>query len=166
VRIFRRWRREWQNRKNKRSGRDGAAPLYTIKDAEESLQCFQPVRYDEVLFLADGVKARFRDAGHILGSAMIEIWVEEGGQEKKLVFSGDLGSVGQPIVRDPTVVEKEGDLLWLESTYGDRLHRSREETIQELLRIHPGCRSWSGESRHPCLWPWRGPRISSTPSVN
>jgi metallo-beta-lactamase family protein len=125
---------EWQSRKNKRSGRDGAAPLYTMKDAEESLECFQPVRYEDVLPLGDGVKARFRDAGHILGSAVVEIWVEEGGREKKLVFSGDLGSAGQPIVRDPSVVE-EGDLLWLESTYGDRLHRSREETVQELLRI-------------------------------
>lgn len=125
---------EWQDRKDKRSGRNGATPLYTIKDAEESLQYFQPVHYDEVLDLADGVKGRFGDAGHILGSAMIEIWVEEAGEEKKLVFSGDLGSVGQPIIRDPSIVE-EGDFLWLESTYGDRLHRSREETVQELLGI-------------------------------
>ena len=125
---------EWQNRKNKRSGRNGAAPLYTIKDVEKCLPYFQTVGYDEMLSLTDGVKARFQDAGHILGSAIIELWVEEEGREKKLVFSGDLGSPDQPIVRDPSWI-KEGDVLWLESTYGNRLHKSREETVQELLRI-------------------------------
>jgi metallo-beta-lactamase family protein len=84
--------------------------------------------------LAGGLKVRFQDAGHILGSAIIEIWVQEGGEEKKIVFSGDLGNSDQPIVRDPSIVE-EGDVLWLESTYGNRLHRSKEETVQELLKI-------------------------------
>jgi len=125
---------EWQNRKNKRSGRGEGLPLYTVEDVERSLRYFQTVGYDEIIPLADGLKVRFQDAGHILGSAMIEIWVEEGGGEKKLVFSGDLGSSGQPIVRDPSWVE-EGDVLWLESTYGNRLHKSREETVQELSKI-------------------------------
>lgn len=128
---------EWQNRKNKRSGRDEGLPLYTVEDVERSLRYFQTVGYDEIISLADGLKVRFQDAGHILGSAMIEIWVEEGGGERKLVFSGDLGSSGQPIVRDPSWVE-EGDVLWLESTYGNRLHKSREETVQELLKIIQG----------------------------
>jgi metallo-beta-lactamase family protein len=125
---------EWQNRKNKRSGRDEATPLYTVEDAERSLRYFQTVGYGEILFLADGLKVRFQDAGHILGSAMVELWVEEGKGEKKLVFSGDLGSRDQPIVRDPSWIE-EGDVLWLESTYGNRLHKSREETVQEFLKI-------------------------------
>jgi metallo-beta-lactamase family protein len=125
---------EWQNRKSKRAGKGEAIPLYTAKDAEKSLRYFQPVRYGEIAQLAEGVKARFQDAGHILGSAIIEIWVQEGGVEKKIVFSGDLGNFDQPIVRDPSIIE-EGDVLWLESTYGDRLHRSREETVQELLNI-------------------------------
>lgn len=125
---------EWRSRKDRRSGKREITPLYNVKEAEESLKCFQPVGYDEVLLLAEGLKVRFRDAGHILGSAMIEIWVEEGGRERKLVFSGDLGNTNQPIVRDPSWVEK-GDVLWLESTYGNRLHKSQEETIQELLRI-------------------------------
>lgn len=125
---------EWQSRKNKRSGRGDSAPLYTAEDAEKSLQYFQAVGYDEILSLADGLKVRFRDAGHILGSAIIEIWVEEEGQEKKLVFSGDLGGSGQPIIRDPSSAT-EADILWLESTYGDRLHKSREETVEELLEI-------------------------------
>jgi len=96
---------------------------------EKSLRYFQTVGYDEILSLSDGLKIRFQDAGHILGSAIIEIWVEEGGQEKKLVFSGDLGGLGQPIIRDPFPVA-EADALWLESTYGDRLHKSREETYR------------------------------------
>ena len=125
---------EWQSRKNKRSGREDTAPLYTAEDAEKSLRYFQTVGYDEILSLSEGLKVRFRDAGHILGSAIIEIWVEVGGQEKKLVFSGDLGGSGQPIIRDPSPVV-EADTLWLESTYGDRLHKSREETVQELLKI-------------------------------
>jgi metallo-beta-lactamase family protein len=125
---------EWQSRKNKRSGREKAAPLYTVRDAERSLEYFQTVGYDEMVSLADGLEVRFQDAGHILGSAIIELWVEEGGQKKKLVFSGDLGGSGQPIVRDPSPVE-EGDVLWLESTYGNRIHKSREETVQELLDI-------------------------------
>jgi metallo-beta-lactamase family protein len=125
---------EWQNRKSKRSGGKEAAPLYTSEEAKRSLRYFQPVGYEEILSLTDGVKVRFQDAGHILGSAIIEIWVEEEGQEKKLVFSGDLGAPNQPIVRDPSWVE-EGDVLWLESTYGNRLHKSREETVEELLKI-------------------------------
>src|SRR4030043_504386 len=125
---------EWQSRKNKRAGRQNPAPLYTVDDAEKSLRYFQTVGCDEILSLSDGLKVRFRDAGHILGSAIIEIWVEEGGEEKKLVLSGDLGGSDQPIVRDPSPVV-EADTLWLESTYGDRLHKSREETVQELLRI-------------------------------
>jgi metallo-beta-lactamase family protein len=125
---------EWQNRKGKRAGKGEAVPLYTADDAEKSLRYFQPVSYDETIHLADGVKVRFQDAGHILGSAIIEIWVQEGGEEKKIIFSGDLGNFDQPIIRDPSVIET-GDVLWLESTYGDRLHKSREETVQELLKI-------------------------------
>jgi metallo-beta-lactamase family protein len=125
---------EWQNRKGKRAGKGEAIPLYTMKDAEKCLRSFQAVNYGEIIQWADGVKVRFQDAGHILGSAIIEIWIEEGGEEKKLVFSGDLGNFDQPILRDPSIVE-EGDVLWLESTYGNRLHKSREETVQELLKI-------------------------------
>jgi metallo-beta-lactamase family protein len=125
---------EWQNRKGRRAGRDGAQPLYTQKDADNSLRCFQAVDYEERVPLAEGLRVRFRDAGHILGSAIVEIWIKEGGTEKKVVFSGDLGGLKQPIVRDPSRVD-EADVLWLESTYGDRLHRSREETVQEFLGI-------------------------------
>ena len=125
---------EWRNRKAVRSGKGAAAPLYTVRDAERSLQYFQPFRYNETFSPAEGIKVRFRDAGHILGSAFIEIWIKDGESEKKLVFSGDLGNSNQPIVRDPAWIE-EADVLWVESTYGDRLHRSRDETVQELLQI-------------------------------
>lgn len=125
---------EWQNRKSRRSGGKEVLPLYTIKDAEKSLRYFTPVPYNELFSLGNGVKARFQDAGHILGSAIIELWVEEGGEEKKLVFSGDLGNSGQPLVRDPSLIQ-EADFVWLESTYGNRLHKSREETSREFLKI-------------------------------
>jgi len=125
---------EWRSRKNKRSGLNESTPLYTIKDVERSLRFFHPIHYDEMVSLGDDVKARFRDAGHILGSAIIELWVKENGQEKKLVFSGDLGNTGQPLLKDPTLIE-EGDVLWLESTYGNRSHKSHEETVQELTTI-------------------------------
>jgi metallo-beta-lactamase family protein len=125
---------EWENRKGKRAGKERVEPLYTVRDAEEALRCFHPVSYGETISPAEGVKVRFQDAGHILGSAIIELWVTEGGEERKLVFSGDLGSPGAPLVRDPAFIE-EGDFLWLESTYGNRLHKSREETVREFLGI-------------------------------
>lgn len=125
---------EWQNRKNRRSGGKGTVPLYTIEDAEKSLRFFSPVHFNEIVVLTDGLKVRFQNGGHILGAAIIELWVQEGGTEKKLVFSGDLGNSGQPIVKDPSIIQ-EADLLWLESTYGNRLHKSKEETEQEFLKI-------------------------------
>ncbi len=125
---------EWRSRKNKRSGLNESAPLYTMRDVEKSLRFFHPIDYDEVYNLNDGVRVRFRDAGHILGSAIIELWVKENGEEKKLVFSGDLGNTDQPLLKDPSLID-EGDFLWLESTYGNRLHKSHEETVQELSTI-------------------------------
>ncbi|NWG01310.1 MAG: MBL fold metallo-hydrolase [Syntrophaceae bacterium] len=125
---------EWQSRKGKRAGKREAVPLYTVNDAEKSLRYFQTVNYGERFPLADGITVCFQDAGHILGSAIIEIWLEEGKENRKLVFSGDLGNSDQPLIKDPSWVE-EGDVLWLESTYGNRFHKSRQETVQELLKV-------------------------------
>jgi len=125
---------EWSNRKAKRLGRKEILPLYTLEDAKRSLQYFQAVDYGEIVTLGDGIKIRFQDAGHILGSSIIELWLEDEGKEKKIVFSGDLGGLDQPIVKDPSVIE-EAHILWLESTYGNRFHKSRQETVEELLRI-------------------------------
>lgn len=126
---------EWQNRKRKRAGKPLLDPLYTAKEAQESLKFFRGVSYGEWKELTPEIKVCFRDAGHILGSAFIEVVVKEGSSKAvKIVFSGDLGSNGRPIIRDPEILE-EADYLLLESTYGDRLHKGRQETVQELLQV-------------------------------
>lgn len=109
-------------------------PLYSLKDAEDCLMQVQPVDYDQELTPGTRVRCRFRDAGHILGSAIIEVWVMENGQTTKLVFSGDLGQPGRPILRDPTPIE-DADILVIESTYGDRAHRDFAATEDELVGI-------------------------------
>lgn len=122
---------EWKNRKAKRRGEKPYPPLYTADDAVNCMQCFQPVSYGEDVQLDEQVRVRFLDAGHILGSAIIEVWVKEGDQEIKIVFSGDLGNSGTSIVRDPFQVTA-ADYLLIESTYGNRLH---ESIIDESARI-------------------------------
>jgi metallo-beta-lactamase family protein len=125
---------EWKNRKGKRRGKRGTVePLYTMEDAERSLRFFTAVRYGEEVKLAPHIRACFRDAGHILGSSIIELWVQEGTNETKLVFSGDLGKSRQPIINDPTVIET-ADYLFVESTYGARKH-STEERVDRLRDI-------------------------------
>lgn len=125
---------EWKNRKARRLGRQEIEPLYTVEDAKRSLQFFYAVDYDKIIPLEDGIIVRFRDAGHILGSSIIELWVMDGDEERKLVFSGDIGGLDQPIVKDPSFIE-EAHILWLESTYGNRFHKSRKETVDELLKV-------------------------------
>jgi metallo-beta-lactamase family protein len=110
------------------------ALLYTVAQAEACLEQLQGVAYDEEVQPHPAVRCRFRDAGHVLGSAIIEIWVDEGGATRKLVFSGDLGQPGRPIVRDPTPIG-EADVLVVESTYGNRLHRPLQQTIDELVGV-------------------------------
>lgn len=110
------------------------APLYTVQDAWDCLRQVRPVLYDEDVAPHPSVRCRFRDAGHILGSAILEIWVTEGERTTKLVFSGDLGQPGRPILRDPTLIE-ETDILVIESTYGDRAHKDQAATQDELIHI-------------------------------
>jgi len=109
--------------------RDNRKPLYTVTQALRSLGQLRQVAYDEIFTPAAGVRARLRDAGHILGSAAIEVWLDEAG--RKLAFSGDLGQPGRPLVRDPTAIE-DADVLVVESTYGNRLHKSLDATVDEL----------------------------------
>lgn len=123
---------EWQTRKNKRQGRREILPLYTTQDAEESLKHLFPVETDEIIEVEPGLKARLRNAGHILGSSILELWVQGEEGSIKIVFSGDLGKKEQLIVKDPHEVF-DADYLFLESTYGNRLHRSFEESKEELL---------------------------------
>lgn len=125
----------WQNRKKERAGRSRfIEPLYTREDVSGAVKLFRPLDYDQDIILSPKVRARYRDAGHILGSAIIELWIKENGKEIKLVFSGDLGNSNQPIIADPTTIN-EADVLFIESTYGDRLHRSTEDTNKELQEI-------------------------------
>ncbi len=125
---------QWQNQKGKRAGQPPVEPLYTVEDAEEALQYLRPVEYGEIFQVCEGVKARFTDAGHLLGSACVELWLTEGGREKKIVFSGDLGNRDQPIIRDPSYVE-QADYVVMESTYGDRNHEPPESYTESLAQL-------------------------------
>ena len=125
---------EWDNRKRKRSGGKLREPLYTVKEAEESLKYFKPVLYGQKIKLNHEVTLRFRDAGHILGSSIIELWIKEDSKKTKLVFSGDLGRRDRPILRDPSLID-EADYLIVESTYGNKLHHPSEDDAKELISI-------------------------------
>ena len=92
---------EWRNRKGRRAGKEEVIPLYDMDDAEGAISCLKGVAYDQEITISNAVRARFTDAGHLLGSASIEIWAAENGKEKKLVFSGDIGNKNQPLLRDP-----------------------------------------------------------------
>ena len=123
---------QWRTKRNRRQAKQGSTPLYTMQDAEESLRYLSPMEPDQVFDLEPGIKARLRNAGHILGSCIAELWVEDEGRETKIVFSGDLGKDDQLIVRDPFEIA-DADYLFIESTYGNRSHRSFEESKAELL---------------------------------
>ncbi len=123
---------EWQNRRRERAGKRVAVPLYTEADALAVLPRLSVVGYGGAVEPAPGVRARFLDAGHILGSAILSVTVRDGGRERELVFTGDLGHRGLPIVRDPAPVER-ADVLVMESTYGNRVHKGMQESIEEFV---------------------------------
>jgi len=112
---------EMENKRRLREGLPPRKPLYTIDDARNSFTLFKKLDYDELTKITDNVSVRYRDAGHIIGSAIIEVFVKENGKDKKIVFSGDLGQWNVPIIKDPTFIE-DADYLLVESTYGDRSH--------------------------------------------
>lgn len=109
-------------------------PIYTMRDVTDCLSQVQPMDYEREVAPCRGVRCRFRDAGHILGSAIIEVWVKENNRTTKLVFSGDLGQPGRPIVRDPAPIE-DADILVIESTYGDRTHAGLAGVEDEMVAI-------------------------------
>jgi metallo-beta-lactamase family protein len=125
---------ERENRKRERAGQPPIEPLYSPQHAEEIIQGLQPVPYGEPVRVAEGIQARFVEAGHMLGSASIELIVNEDGWEKKVVFSGDLGPKGSPILHDFKPLHA-ADLVFLESTYGDHDHRAFPETIDEFVSV-------------------------------
>ncbi len=126
---------EWRNRKAKRSGAPLYEPLYTMEHAEAAIRLFAPVDYNQKIVLCEGIEVRFTDVGHLLGSAAIEVWIKEDGESRKLVFSGDVGNIEQPILRNPTLVD-EADYVIIESTYGNRIHgEERPDYVGEFTRI-------------------------------
>lgn len=125
---------EWINRKRIRAGKHPVPPLYTAEVAADSLKLFEPCSYDEVLEVNQDIKVRFRDAGHMLGSAIIELWIREDGKETKVVFTGDLGNNDTPILRNPEFIGS-ADILVMESTYGDRNHKEREDRFERFVDI-------------------------------
>ena len=125
---------EWKNRRNRRAGKEEYVPPYTMEDALGVIQRLVGFPYDHRVELADGIKVRFVDAGHLLGSASIELWLTEDGITKKLVFSGDIGNDNQPLINNPHYIN-EADYVIMESTYGDRSHGERPDYVAELARI-------------------------------
>lgn len=125
---------EWQNRHNQRAGKKAQAPLYDMEDVLRVLELCEPVEYHECRVVHDDVKACFYDAGHILGSSIVELTLNGNGRSHTLVFSGDLGSRDAVLMREPEKLGK-ADILLLESTYGDRNHRGRDETLEEFAHI-------------------------------
>ncbi|MGD9568894.1 MAG: MBL fold metallo-hydrolase RNA specificity domain-containing protein [Sedimentibacter sp.] len=125
---------EWKNKKALRQGKKLIEPMYTQKDAMESFQYFKPVMYDQIINITDGLTIKFNDAGHILGSSIIEMWFEDGNENVKLVYSGDLGMHEKPLLKDPAVIEK-ADYVIMEATYGDRIHDDIEQRSEELINI-------------------------------
>lgn len=123
---------EWTNRKAERSGKPLVEPLYTFEDAEEAVKYFEPVIYGQLIEINPDVRVRFTDAGHILGSSIVELWISEGGHESKIVFSGDIGVKNKPLLRDPSTVE-ETDYLIMETTYGDRVHETSYESLDKFF---------------------------------
>ena len=125
---------ERTNRRRERRGKPPLEPLYTVKDARQVLKQLKGVRYREVVEILPGVKICFQDAGHIIGSCSVEVWLEENGVRKKLVFSGDLGQYDTPILNDPSPID-EADIVLMESTYGGRVHRDRDLTYEEIGEV-------------------------------
>jgi len=125
---------EWENKRRRRSGKHEIEPLYTMEDVDEALTLCNGFAYGQRREIISGVEVCFRDAGHILGSAIVELFITEKGEEKKLVFSGDLGNSCAALLRDPESIQ-EADILLMESTYGDRDHRPMDETLNEFEEI-------------------------------
>ena len=125
---------EWESRKNKRSGKPEVKPLYTSDDALATLRLLHGVEYQQEIEVVPGVTAIFHDVGHLIGSAAIEIKKEENGVKRTVVFSGDVGNIDQPLIKDPQFI-KYADYIVCESTYGDRLHKVVKDYRVDLAQV-------------------------------
>mgnify|MGYP006288899279 FL=1 len=141
---------EWENRRRERNGLPLLEPLYTRDDAEAVMAQFRDVAYGQPVEICAGVRLTLHDAGHIVGSAVVALDLEEGGERRRLVFSGDLGHRDAPILRDPARLER-ADLVILESTYGDRRHRGWDETRDEIIDIVASAREREGNILIPAF---------------
>lgn len=125
---------EWKNRKGKRAGKEAVEPVYTMEDALGVISNLVGCPYKQILTIADGIQVRFTDAGHLLGSASIEIWLEEDGETRKIVFSGDIGNINQPLIKNPEYL-LSADYVVMESTYGNRTHERPTDYTQALAEV-------------------------------
>ena len=124
----------WKNKKRERAGLKPLEPLYTAEDGLKCIEIFNPVNYDEIIEVDENIKIRFNDAGHMLGSSIVEVWVTENNDTKKIVFTGDLGNNDIPLLGEPTMIDN-ADFLIMESTYGDRLHMRNDDKASLFLDI-------------------------------
>ncbi|KAF1084817.1 Ribonuclease [Sporotomaculum syntrophicum] len=122
------------NRKAMRAGKKLIEPIYNVEDAFNCVKKIERAKYNQVIRLDENITVRFMDAGHILGSSIVELWVREGTEQTKLVFSGDLGASGKPFVNEPTIIE-DADYLVMECTYGDRLHKDVGDRLEKLRAV-------------------------------
>lgn len=125
---------EWENRKRQRAGKKPIEPLYTMEEAEISLKFFETYLYGQKIIVNEDIYLMFRDAGHMLGSSIIELWVREKGDNFKIVFSGDLGMPNRPIISNPEFIE-DADYLIIESTYGDKIHEEFNRSTEKMVEI-------------------------------
>ena len=125
---------QWKNKKRIRKGEKEIPPLYTAEEAYKCLEIFKPVSYDEIVEIDDNISIRFNDAGHMLGSAIVEIWATENGKTTKAVFTGDLGNNDLPLLDSPTMISN-ADYLVMESTYGNRLHVRNDDKAKIFLDV-------------------------------
>ncbi len=126
---------EWRNRKARRSGAPMYEPLYTMQDAVDAIDLIAPCDYGQIIEISPGIRVRFTDIGHLLGSASIEVWVDEWGESRKIVFSGDVGNIDQPIIKNPSITQS-ADYIVIESTYGNRIHsEEKPDYLGEFTRI-------------------------------
>lgn len=125
---------DYINRRRARKGLKPLEPLYTQQDAARAMTHFKGMRYGVRREILPGVNIRLNDAGHIMGSAIVELWLQEGDLSRKVVFTGDFGQSDKPILNDPVTID-EADVVLMETTYGDRLHRNPEQTIEEIGEV-------------------------------
>ena len=125
---------EWRNRKRIREGKEAIPPLYTAEQAIKCQEIFRSVDYDDIIDIDDNISVRFNDAGHMLGSSIIEVWVQEDGKTTKLVFTGDIGNNDLPLLDSPTMISN-ADYVIMESTYGNRLHIRNDKKAEIFLDI-------------------------------